>query len=87
MSDPPPFILVPLDDGRHELRAFSDTSEEPIRLVLDAKDGRAFALAVADVLTALDAPGDPPSPITLTVGGRHVTVSGTDAGVKLTVDG
>ncbi|MBE2318384.1 hypothetical protein DVA67_020550 [Solirubrobacter sp. CPCC 204708] len=38
-----------------ELRAFSDDSDDPIVLPLDAVDGHAFGVAVADVLSALDA--------------------------------
>jgi hypothetical protein len=33
-----PFVLLPLDGGRHELRAFSDNTDDPIVLVLSEHD-------------------------------------------------
>ncbi len=85
MPDHPPFILTQRPDGRHELRAFSDNSAEPIVLELDDESGRRFGLAVADILTALDA-GVEPLPIRLKIDGRPVTVQGTpDHGLRLTV--
>ena len=83
--DVPPFALLPLDDGRFELRAFSDDSADPIVLSLDEEDGRALSIALGDVLTSLDAPGVVPRTVTLTVSGRQVTVAGTDEGLRLTV--
>lgn len=85
MSGPPPFVLLPRDDGRHELRAFSDDSEDPVVLVLDAEDGRRFGVAVADMLTALDA-GVDRLPIRMVIDGRDVKISGTaDGGLRVTV--
>jgi hypothetical protein len=82
----PPFLLLPLDDGRYELRAFSDNTEDPIVLVLDEHDGRQLGVAVADMLTALDAPGVERLPIHLTIAGREVTITGTpERGLQLTV--
>lgn len=85
MADHPPFILTQRPDGQRELRAFSDESDDPIVLALDDESGRRFGLAVADVLTALDAGADP-LPICLKIDGRTVTVEGTpDHGVRLIV--
>lgn len=85
MAEPPPFILTQRPDGQHELRAFSDDSDDPIVLALDDESGRRFGLAVADVLTSLDA-GVDPLPIRLEIDGRAVTVQGTpDRGLRLTV--
>jgi hypothetical protein len=81
----PPFVLLAVDGGRFELRAFSDDSPDPIVLSLNHEDGRALSLAVAEVLTSLDAPGVQPRTVTLTLTGRRVTVAGTDKGLRLTV--
>ncbi len=83
--DEPPFVLLPLDGDRFELRAFSDDSPDPIVLSLNQEDGRALGLAVADVLISLDTPGGDPETITLRISGRRVTVAGTDTGLRLTV--
>lgn len=80
MSEPPPFILLPLRDGRVELRAFSDDSDDPIVLPLDQADGRAFGLAVAEVLSSLDSTRDAVEPVALVIAGRRVTVHGTVTG-------
>lgn len=86
MGREPPFVLLPLGDGRYELRAFSDNTEDPIVLVLDESDGRALGVAIDDMLTALDAPGIERLPIHLTIAGREVTLTGThDDGLRLTV--
>jgi hypothetical protein len=84
-SGTPPFVLLPIDGGRFELRAFSDDSLDPIVLSLNQEDGRALSLAVADVLTSLDAPGVDSRTVTLTVSGRRITVAGTDRGLRLTI--
>lgn len=85
MPDPPPFILTERADGRHELRAFSDDSEVPIILILDRDDGRQFGVAVADILTALDA-GIERSPIEVSIDGRRLTIEGTpEKGLRITV--
>jgi hypothetical protein len=82
----PPFVLLPLDDGRYELRAFSDNTEDPIVLVLGEEDGRKLGVAVAEILTALDTPGVEPLPIHLMIAGRQVIITGTpDLGLRLTV--
>lgn len=86
MDGEPPFVLVPLDDGRYELRAFSDNTEDPIMLVLDEDDGRKLGIAVADMLTAIDSPGVERLPIHLTIAGREITIlATTDGGLRLTV--
>lgn len=86
MAEHPPFILTQRADGQRELRAFSDDSDDPIVLVLDDEGGRRFGLAVADVLTSLNAEVDP-LPITLEIDGRSVVIVGTpDGGLRLTVD-
>lgn len=55
-------------------------------LVLDENDGRTLGVAVADMLTALDAPGVERLPIHLTIAGREVTLTATrDDGLQLTV--
>ncbi|WP_028064637.1 hypothetical protein [Solirubrobacter soli] len=70
-----------------ELRAFSDDSDDPIVLPLSAADGRAFGLAVADVLTALDAGVRPLPQTELTIAGRRVVIMGTEElGLKLDVE-
>lgn len=79
-------MLVPLDGDRHELRAFSDTSADPIVLIMGADEGHAFALAVADVLSALDAPGVAVPQHELTIDGRQVTITGGEHGLTLTVE-
>jgi hypothetical protein len=85
VTDQPPFILTEREDGVRELRAFSDDSDLPIVLALIDEDGRTFGLAVADVLTALDA-GLDPAPIQLTINGRTAAIEGTaDNGLRLTV--
>jgi hypothetical protein len=73
----PPFVLLPLDDGRYELRAFSDNTEDPIVLVLGQEDGHKLGVAVADMLTALNTPGAERLPIHLMIGGREVIIAGT----------
>lgn len=79
-------MRLPLDVGRYELRTFSDDSPDPIVLELDHEDGRALGLAVADVLTALDAPGITVEPVRLVIAGREVTIEGTaERGMKITV--
>ena len=86
MDGDSPFVLLPLDHGRYELRAFSDDSRDPIVLVLDEDDGRRLGVAVADMLAALDAPSVERLPIRLTIDGREVTLTTTpDGGLKLTV--
>lgn len=82
--DAPPFVLTPLGDGRYELRAFSDTSADPIQLVLDEHDGRALSAALAEVLNGGDRQGD--ATVSLVVAGRKVTLEATGSGVRLTVD-
>ena len=85
MSEPPPFILTERADGRRELRAFSDTSVDPIVLVLGDEDGRRFGIAVADMLTSLNA-GIDRLPIELMIDGRKLMIAGTpDGGLRLTV--
>lgn len=82
---PPPFILLERDDGSVLLRAFSDTSEGPISLVLDQSAGRRFGVAVADVLTRLDA-GEPTPSARLLVDGREVAIEGTlDGGLRISI--
>jgi hypothetical protein len=83
--DAAPFVLLPLGDGRFELRTFSDDSPDPIVLVLDQQDGRALGEALEHVLSVPYAPGAA-VPIThLTVAGRSVTVARTPDGVQVTV--
>lgn len=80
-----PFVLIERPDGRRELRAFSDDSPDPIVLILDDEDGRLFAVALADVLTALDSGAGLPS-VTLRLAGRRVCIEGRpDSGLRLTV--
>jgi hypothetical protein len=87
MSEAPPFTLMPLAGGRYELRAFSDESPDVIVLQLDRQDGRRLGVALADMLTALDAPDGPLLPIRLVIAGRAVTITGTDdRGLRLTID-
>ena len=81
-----PFVLLPLGDGRYEMRAFSDDSEDPIVLMLDEHDGRALSAALGELLAALDAPGSGPSTAVLTVADREVRIDVTGNGVRLTVD-
>jgi hypothetical protein len=83
MEGVPPFVLLPLDDGRYELRAFSDDAADPIVLVLDESDGRRLKRAVGD---ALDAPHAESTPRCLIIGGREVVLTATaDGGLRLTV--
>ena len=79
-------MLQPLDDGRYELRAFSDDSPDPIVLPLDANDGRALSAAVGEVLAALDEPHAQRTAVTLTVAGREVTLVAANDGVRITVN-
>ena len=68
-----------------ELRAFSDTSDDPIVLSLDATAGRLFGVAVADVLSRLDA-GELDPRADVVIDGREVEVSGSpDGGLRLDV--
>lgn len=85
VQSPPPFTFEPLGDGRFELRAFSDDSPDPIVLALDREQGRALGLALAEVLSAMDAPDTTPGPLTVAVGDREVVVSPTPHGVRLVV--
>lgn len=87
MAGSEPFTLLPLDDDRYELRAFSDTSTDPICLTVDRPAAAELAEALAEVLTALDAPNITVPTIELNIDGRRVVVSGTAArGLRLTVD-
>ncbi len=86
MTVAPPFVLLPLDDGRFELRVFSGDSPDPIVLELDKADGRSFGLAVAEVLTALDTPDATVEPLQVVIAGRELTIDGTSArGLGITV--
>ena len=86
VDDQPPFVLLPLSDGRYELRAFSDNTEDPIVLVLDETDGNKLGVAVAQALVELDTPGAEPAPIRLSIAGRDVTIYATsERGLQLTV--
>lgn len=87
MDGSPPFVLVPLDAGRYELRAFSDDTDDPIVLRLNEADGRSLGIAVGEMLAALDTPGAACLPIQLTVGGRRVTIAAApEHGLRLTVE-
>jgi hypothetical protein len=84
-SDPLPLILLPREDGRHELRAFSDDSDDPIVLLVDDADGREFRRAVAEVLDAAGS-GDETRTAHVEIDGRDVEIAGTaDGGLRLTV--
>jgi hypothetical protein len=80
-----PVVLFPLGDGRYELRAFSDDSEDPIILTLDEQDGRRLKQALGEVLSALDQRGSAPATVAVTVGGREVRLDTTADGVRMTV--
>ena len=86
MEEPRPFDLVPLDDGRSELRAFSDDSEDPITIPLDPESGRQLAVALGDALTSLDAVDPVAREFHVRVGQRLITVMALPGrGVRLTV--
>jgi hypothetical protein len=84
MPGPPPFVLLPLDGGNYELRAFSDDSEDPIVLLLSDDDGRALRDALGRVLQELDAGREATEE--LDVDGRRVVLTGSASGIAIKVD-
>jgi hypothetical protein len=69
-----PFDLVPVDHGCFELRAFSDDSEDPIRITLDPDSGRRLAAAISEALTYLAAHDGQPRTFEVPVGSRLIRV-------------
>ena len=84
--DAPPFVLLPLDGGRYELRAFSDDSSDPIVLTLNESDGRALVSALGEAMARIDSPAEARDAVTLVIGGRSVTLEATSSGIRITVD-
>jgi hypothetical protein len=86
MDELPPFDLVPVGDGCYELRAFSDDSEDPIRIMLDEVAGRELAIALGEALVSLDDPQAAEREFSVAVGQRQITVVAVPAtGLRLTV--
>lgn len=86
MDDLRPFDLVPLDDGHYELRAFSDDTEDPIRITLDPAAGRRLAIVLGEALVSLDLPTARYREFRVPVGHRVITVAAIpERGVRLTV--
>jgi hypothetical protein len=86
MDELHPFDLVPVGDGSYELRAFSDDSDDPIRIILDQAAGRELAIALGDALVSLDEPHAVEREFHLTVGPREITVVAVPGmGLRLTV--
>ena len=86
MDDLPPFDLVPVGDGCFELRAFSDDSDDPIRVILDPESGRRLAVTLGEALAHVDTPGADAREFHVAVADRLITISALpDTGVRLTV--
>jgi hypothetical protein len=86
IGDLRPFDLVPLGDGRFELRAFSDDSEDPIGILLDSESGRRLAVALGEALVSLDLPDAQYREFRVPVGERLIRVAALPGrGVRLTV--
>jgi hypothetical protein len=86
MDERRPFDLVPVGDGCYELRAFSDDSEDPIRIVLDQVAGRELAVALGEALVSLDDPRAVERQFHVTVGPRQITlVAVPGLGLRLAV--
>lgn len=86
MDDLRPFDLVPVGDGRFELRAFSDDSDDPITVILDPESGRRLAITLGEALTHVDTPGAEAREFHVAVGDRLITISALpNSGVRLTV--
>lgn len=86
MDDLSPYDLVPLGEGRYELRAFSDDSDDPIKITLDASAGRALATALGEALASLDEPKPVEREFRVAAGQREITILALPGkGVRLTV--
>lgn len=57
MEDLLPFDLAQLGDGRYELRAFSDDSDDPITMALDPESGQRPAASLGKALDSKEANG------------------------------
>src|SRR4051794_1853458 len=86
VENTPPFDFLPLPDGRYELRAFSDNSDDPIYITLDEDASRRLAHALGNALSLLDGPQARREDFQVEVGDRLITVtSEPGAGLRLTV--
>lgn len=86
MNGLPPYDLVPLGEGRYELRAFSDDSDDPIKITLDADAGGALAIALGESLVSLDEPKPAEREFRVAVGQREIMVLALPGrGIRLTV--
>jgi hypothetical protein len=86
MEEPRPFDLVPLGDGCFELRAFSDDSEDPIRITLDPEAGRKLAVALGEALVSGLAPDEERRVFRVPAGDRLIVVTAlTEGRIRVTV--
>jgi hypothetical protein len=86
MDELRPFDLMPIGDGCYELRAFSEDSDDPIRIVLDQAAGRDLAIALGEALVSLDDPQAVEREFHVRLGPRRITlVAVPGMGLRLTV--
>jgi hypothetical protein len=86
VSELRPFDLAPIGDGCYELRAFSDDSDDPIRIVLDQVAGRELAIALGQALISLVDPEAVEHEFRVTLGSRQITlVAVPGTGLRFTV--
>lgn len=74
MSDEPSFTLSARAGGGHHFQAVDQASGDLINIVLGDEDRRTLGLALADALTALDAPGLDAATAVVKVGGRRLRI-------------
>jgi hypothetical protein len=81
-----PFDLVPLGEGRFELRAFSHDSDDPITISLDRDSGRRVAITLGEAMTHVDTPGAEARDFEVAVRDRLITIRALPgSGIRLTV--